>query len=180
VGELAASGAHTFLGGTGGVNRYAGVQGAVQYRLWDADKHTQCACDRGYGGADCSARACPLGDDPLTTSGAACGSRPCTDDVQGFTVSGVANDGGAYRLRFTDFYGGVWLTAVFALASDTASAAAQAANAAAIKGALESLPAGAAGNVTAACGGDYTAVPNVRCTVTFTSLPGSVPEQLPP
>ena len=176
MGELASAGVHAFVGGVGGVNRYAGMQGAATYRLWDAEKNTRCVCDRGYGGADCSARACPLGDDPLTTSGGACGARPCTDDVQGFTVSGVANDGGTYRLRFLDFFGGVWETGVFALATDTGNATAMAGDAAAIKGALESLPAGVAGNVTAACGSDYTAVPNVRCTVTFTTLSGNVPE----
>lgn len=177
MGELASGGVHSFVGGSAGVNSYAGMsRGVAAYRLWDADKLTRCVCDRGYGGADCSERACPLGDDPLTAGSASCGSAPCADEVQGFTLSGYANDGGAYRLRFTDFWGAVWLTAPFAVATDTASSAAQAANAAAIKGALESLPAGVAGNVTAACGSDYSAVPNVRCTVTFVTLPGNVPE----
>ena len=35
--------------------------------IWDADKIYGCACKYGYGGADCSRRICPLGDDPLTT-----------------------------------------------------------------------------------------------------------------
>ena len=128
-----------------------------------------CVCDAGYAGAGCTERTCPLGDDPLTSGGA-------VDEVQGFTLSGAANDGAAYALRFTGCDGAAWTTAAFAVATDTASSAAMAANAAAIKSALESLPGSAAGAVTATCGTDYGAVPNVRCTVAFTSLPGNVPD----
>ena len=169
VGEIAAAGIHRFVGGVGGVNTYAGMAVPAAYRLWDADASTMCVCDAGYEGPDCSQRSCPLGDDPLTDGGA-------LDEVQGFTVSGNANDGGTYALRFTGFDGAAWTTAAFALATNTASSAAMSANAAAIKAALEELPGGAAGAVTAACGSDYSSVPNVRCTVTFTSLPGNVPD----
>jgi hypothetical protein len=174
VGEVASAGVHRFVGGVGGVNSYAGMAAPATYRLWDAESAQVCVCDAGYGGADCAERSCPLGDDPLTNGGA-------KDDVQGFTVAGgAANDGGAYALRFTDFAATAWTTASFALATDTASSAAMAGNAAAIKAALEGLPGGAAGAVTASCGTDYTSAAaglgNVRCTVAFTSLPGNVPD----
>lgn len=35
--------------------------------VWDADKVQGCVCDLGFYGTDCSLRACPVGDDPLTT-----------------------------------------------------------------------------------------------------------------
>jgi hypothetical protein len=41
---------------------------ATTYSLWDADKIFGCQCDNGYFGLDCSQRACPKGDDPMTTS----------------------------------------------------------------------------------------------------------------
>ena len=151
------------------MNTYAGMAAPAAYRLWDADTSTMCVCDPGYEGADCSQRSCPLGDDPLTDGGA-------VDEMQGFTVSGNANDGGTYALRFTGFDGTSWTTAAFALATTTTNSTAMSDNAAAIKAALEGLPGGAAGAVTAACGSDYSSVPNVRCTVTFTSLPGNVPD----
>lgn len=37
--------------------------------VWDADKVFGCDCDNGYTGYDCSLRHCPVGDDPLTTTG---------------------------------------------------------------------------------------------------------------
>lgn len=38
------------------------------YTLWDADSIAGCVCDSGFTGHDCSARSCPLGDDPLKTA----------------------------------------------------------------------------------------------------------------
>lgn len=40
----------------------------VEYDNWDAHMTTQCVCDIGFFGADCSLRMCPKGDDPLTTA----------------------------------------------------------------------------------------------------------------
>ena len=171
VGEIASAGVHRFVGGSSGVNHYTGMLARAKYRLWDADTSTKCVCDAGYTGAACEERACPLGDDPLTNEGA-------VDEVQGFTLSGATNDGASYALRFTNFDGSEWTTAAFRLATDTTSSAAMSANAASIKAALEGLPGGVAGAVTAACGTDYGSIPNVRCTVAFTSLPGNVPDLL--
>ena len=56
----------------------------------DADKLTGCACDAGYSGALCEARACPLGDDPLTTGQA--------DEVQLLRCSASALKAPAYAV----------------------------------------------------------------------------------
>lgn len=44
--------------------------------MWSANKSRQCACDRGWQGADCSERMCPYGDDPITD----CGTGPIGND----------------------------------------------------------------------------------------------------
>jgi len=43
------------------------VRPGVRYDNWDADQIQGCVCDEGFSGYDCSAKACPRGDDPLTT-----------------------------------------------------------------------------------------------------------------
>jgi len=178
VGEIAAGARNKeFTGSFNGYNYYAGVQSAFEYRLWDADKHQTCVCDPGYTGNDCSQRVCPMGDDPLTTDNSMCGNLPCTNEVQGFTITGtVANDAKNYRIRFRHFTGEEFLTRTFALNTDTTSATKMAANAAAIESALESLPSNVTGQVTVSSAGDGTATPNVRLLVTFTVLSGNVPE----
>jgi hypothetical protein len=40
---------------------------ATTYNQWDADKIYGCQCDNGFFGYDCSLRACPKGDDPMTS-----------------------------------------------------------------------------------------------------------------
>ena len=42
---------------------------ATTYTLWDADKVYGCICDYGFTGHNCANRACPKGDDPMTTVG---------------------------------------------------------------------------------------------------------------
>src|SRR3546814_10995079 len=36
------------------------------HNIWDANVMYGCVCDEGFYGPDCSLRACPSGDDPLT------------------------------------------------------------------------------------------------------------------
>jgi hypothetical protein len=52
-------------------NSYTRFRGAYPYDTaqgaWDADMVHGCTCDAGYAAWDCAERACPLGDDPLTT-----------------------------------------------------------------------------------------------------------------
>jgi hypothetical protein len=38
-----------------------------RYTNWDSDMTTECICDIGYFGADCSLRMCPKGADPLVS-----------------------------------------------------------------------------------------------------------------
>ena len=55
-------------------------------QMWDWNKATQCKCDPGYQGLDCSKRTCPVGDDPLTN----CDAGTQVSDIQKLT--GYATD----------------------------------------------------------------------------------------
>lgn len=166
-----------FIGSAGGINTYAGVQSPFNYQLWDAEKHQTCACDPGYTGVDCSLRECPRGDDPLTAVNSVCGNAPCTNEVQGFTLSSVASNADKkYRIRYTHLTGESFLTTDFAVKVNTASATDMASNAAAVKAALELLPVNITGSISASCAGDLMG--NLRFLVTFTSLSGNVPEMV--
>lgn len=44
--------------------------------IWDADMMWGCHCDDGFYGADCSQRACPSGDDPMTGTGVSTTANP--------------------------------------------------------------------------------------------------------
>jgi hypothetical protein len=46
---------------------------AYSYNAFDAQSNYGCKCDDGFRGADCSARECPSGSDPLKGDGAASG-----------------------------------------------------------------------------------------------------------
>jgi hypothetical protein len=158
-----------FVDSANGVNSYSGVSSAFEYRLWDADKNSACVCDLGYGGVDCSLRECPRGDDPLTTLNAVTG-QASMDEIQGFSLS--ANSKGKYYINFVDFEGNVWKTATFAV-DHTSSNAKALDNNAAVKAALEGLPNSLVGGVTVSSSASYGPV---RYLVTFTSIPGNVPE----
>lgn len=181
VGAIAAGGLNSrFLDSTGGVNTYAGVTGPFTYNLWDGNKNQACVCDPGYTGVDCSMRECPRGDDPLTTTNPTCGNKPCTREVQGFTIAGGAvNHNKNYRIQFVSFSGAAYVTNDFTL-STTLSAAAYSANAAAVQNALQGLPNNITGTVTVSVAADPVAsqngaVTNIRYLVTFTALSGNVP-----
>lgn len=46
---------------------YTNIRAPFTYAShWDAEMIQGCACDVGYGGAQCEQRVCPVGDDPLT------------------------------------------------------------------------------------------------------------------
>jgi len=81
------------------------------YSEWDANKAYACKCDGGYHGVDCSARYCPMGDDPLTV-GHEHGYQPSTrvqgiaahncDDWLGFPASGATFDACWSHFQFFD------------------------------------------------------------------------------
>jgi len=180
VADLASSASHQFAGSSNGVNAYTGVTVPAQYRLWDANKNMACECDSGYTGFDCSQRVCPRGDDPLTVTKSVCGNAACTNEVQGFTISSggalAPNNGGTYQIQFVDFDLATYFTDPFAVAVGSALTAAQhAANAAAVVYALQSLPMGVTGNVTAASSTDHSGNSNTRLTVTFSTVSGNLP-----
>lgn len=184
--DLASGGVFTFVDSRNTYNFFEGVLLPFNYNIWDAQKNTKCVCDAGYSGADCSLRLCPRGDDPLTVTNPVCGNKACQNEVQGFTIAGgTTNDKKQYRIRFYDYEGVFYFTAPFVVAttydssnsgSNAANTATNAANAVAVKNAMEAIPMGVTGNVTVSCKFDQTSTKNVRCTVTFKTLPGNLPE----
>ena len=162
---------------------YTGVSAPFTYRLWDASMNTKCTCDAGYSGPDCSLRTCPLGSDPLTVLTSQCGNKACVKETQGFTINGAStNDGKTYSLTFYDFYGTAYDTNAFTILTSSGTAASRnAANALAVKSALESIPGAVTGNVTVSSTSDLSDISggagtsfNVRITVTFTTLTGNI------
>jgi hypothetical protein len=91
-------------------------------------------------------------------------------------VDGGQASGGKYNLVFTDFDGTQFLTADFALVT-TGTAAANTANAAAVKGALEALPNGVTGAVVVVSKGGHATNAKVqtRVSVKFSGKSGNVP-----
>jgi hypothetical protein len=73
---IAEAGTPTFKESVFGDVTYGGVTSPVNDRLWDSDKNRACVCDPGYSGIDCSLRACPVGDVPLTWDASSCGGSP--------------------------------------------------------------------------------------------------------
>lgn len=91
------------------------------YDLWDAKKSRFCKCDAYWSGADCSARMCPKGNDPLTTmsSDDLGGNTAEVQEVQTVTIRPqlLKNNFGAYvaiggdfTLTYTDAYNQEWTT----------------------------------------------------------------------
>jgi len=78
--------------------RNGGATGRT-YQLWDQEKIQVCQCDGGYEGYDCSQRVCPMGDDPLTTTGVT---------MQQLIV--VSADAKEFFLTYYDPYGSSWRT----------------------------------------------------------------------
>merc|ERR1712098_38806 len=96
---------------------------------WSWDKFTQCKCDRGFEGSDCSQRQCPRGDDPETE---------CSDelayDVQTVAVSGTGSND-QFTLQFVDQLGGSYSTRPIIFNAASADD-----NERAVQTALEALP----------------------------------------
>ena len=173
VGEIAESGATTFVQSALGTNTYAGVLQATTYRLWDEDKNTACVCDTGYSGIDCSLRECPYGDDPLTWDESTCGGTACVQEKQSFSVDG-GQAVGTYFLLFTDFDGTQYKTDEFKLVTDGSAAASG--NEAAVNNALEGLPNAVTGHVlVSVSGGGSIASEQLRVSVTFQTKSGNIP-----
>jgi hypothetical protein len=75
-----------------GLNKMEGVTTPFNYNRWDADMSQTCVCDAGWFGHDCRQRACPRGDDPLTTGQRYCGESPCHWTVQQFHMLATGED----------------------------------------------------------------------------------------
>jgi len=152
-------------------------------QMWDWNKATQCKCDPGFHGLDCSMRTCPKGDDPLTN----CAAGTEVSDIQ--EISWNTADGGSdgwFSLTFTDAYGANYTTVpIFAYsdpegtvfeegATDTNSGQDGAhglwkgrKTAAAMEAALEGLPNFAIPNITVTFTGAVNGIPAESGTNTF-------------
>jgi EGF-like domain len=160
----------------GGHKLMSGVQSAFDYTMWDADKATACVCDAGYGGFDCSQRACPRGDDPLTNGKRWCGGEDCTYEVQAFTVSDSPST--TYRFGYTDSFNGTSYTYVTLDVSATANgyvapkdqstlASGPLTTAGILQSALRGMLTGALQRIEVYPHGNATATPGADSTRTF-------------
>jgi hypothetical protein len=99
------------------------------YRLWDEDVTMGCNCDAGYTGADCSARTCKMGTDPLYYDDYA-NVRHANFTMQFYVMNDDAEVYGNYSIIFTDVFGEEWQTEPIDID----------ANCAVVQDRLESLP----------------------------------------
>merc|ERR1740138_1132478 len=77
------------------------------YALWDADLTMGCTCDPGYSGADCSARVCAYGIDPLYVDDESTARVYTANYKLAATGSTMA---GTYAIKFYDVFGEDWVT----------------------------------------------------------------------
>lgn len=82
----------------------SGVQSALDYALWDADKAQSCVCDAGFTGPDCSLRQCPRNDDPIEVGLGNCGGVPCRFEKQAFTLTDAPDT--LFRFAYLDEFNG--------------------------------------------------------------------------
>jgi hypothetical protein len=75
------------------------------YALWDKDMSMGCKCDAGYSGADCSARSCPVGVDPLYID-----DTYARVTTTGVLVHGTTTLTGTFALKFFDHFGEDYVT----------------------------------------------------------------------
>ena len=137
------------------IERLAALAGGNEYRLWDAGLTMGCACDAGWGGADCREKRCKLGVDPLYVDDDA------TARLEGVTfriaVNGTGSSAahgdlalaGRFALRFFDAHGQGYTTAPLDVGADCA----------AVRGALEGLPNRAVPAGSVACAAAPTSSP---------------------
>jgi len=169
-----------FTGSEAGKNSYSGISVPYEYRLWDSDHNSACACDVGYLGVDCSLRDCPRGDDPLTSTPASCGSSACRSEQQSFSVDGSQDTPGTYYLTYTDYTGVTFRTTEFPLYTDNTAADwadKKMMNEEVVSARLDALPNNVTGAMTVTSGGGgSTAKAQYRISMTFTGKAGNVPE----
>jgi len=129
------------------------------YELWDKYATLGCVCDAGYYGADCSARRCKYGVDPLFIDDEA-NSRYAQYDI--IMDGGAAVPSGTYAIVFYDVFGENWETEAITVSSDPCDD---------IIAALEGLPNNAIPTDSVTC--TFAAATNVYTTnLQFMGNPG--------
>jgi hypothetical protein len=138
------------------------------YALWDADKTMGCKCDPDYSGADCSARNCKVGVDPLYIDDDVVPSY--SKAVITISTPGSTDLGGTYALKFYDFYGEDYttepITATAAVVTTAGSETCTIVNAA-----LAKLPNNVVSSVSCSAA-DVGSNAGIVLTLKFTSNPG--------
>jgi len=101
------------------------------YALWDKDASMGCACDAGFSGADCSARECKYGVDPLYSDDTTIRVQKTSIRI---TSSQASTLYGTYALKFYDVFGEDYVTTPIVVTQDETG------QCAAIVAALKALP----------------------------------------
>jgi len=135
---------------------------ANTYALWDADVTMGCACDAGYNGADCSARHCKVGIDPLYIDDTTARVTTTTLSITSTVASDLA---GTYALKFYDYFGEDYTTAPITVEHTYANSCTN------IVAALTALPDQVITGVTCA-GSAFTTNQGFTAVLTFEQNPG--------
>jgi len=138
------------------------------YELWDADVTMGCACDSGYNGADCSARSCKYGVDPLYTDDTTARVTTTTVRIESSAATALS---GTYALKFYDVFGEDYTTAPITVSQTGASQCTHAVTA------LTALPDSVINGVTcsgAANGDAISTNKGFTMSLTFTQNPGAL------
>jgi len=132
------------------------------YALWDADKTMGCACDSGYNGADCSARQCKVGVDPLYSDDTSPTYTSANIIISSTSASVLS---GTYALKFYDYYGEDYTTGPIPIEAAHSTTCTN------MVAALKALPGNVVSDVTCV-GADSGTNQGVSVALTFGSNPG--------
>jgi hypothetical protein len=148
---------------------------ASTYSGWEAQRVLGCACDSGWGGADCSQAQCLQGPDPLLAGAALPEVQTLACACEGGTA--YCSGGGAFSVALGSRSGLVLASAVASAAEESASAApgSGAAPGESVESVLSAVAPGAVASVHFSGGGAGACAPGGVTRVTFLASRGNVP-----